>query len=347
MLQRAVQTDLILKNSWTRSLFYTHIWPFQQETKVLGVRGTWLVTNFVTPHLLPSSESSRAVKCKFRISLLFESWSFLEHTPYTSTSAGFKHWLAWLIGFSCHLLLTRRWIFLQSGQQCQIFCHFHQEIGGSLFKSFWRLHPPWIELGRLCLSGRASPVRCILECSEWHAEEWVYQFPRESVPSCWDSGVDSLCHTPPLHWKPFLQKFQGDMREMTKKMTTKSFADVIVHVGTNYTSTKFPMDKIIENMSQIMDTAKHISVTGHVTISGICPRTDNNDAALKRNDVCDRVQQICADKGCIFVDHRDTFLTRSGDTIEELLDPHRWLALIICRDEKTASESEIIVHDFL
>ena len=102
-------------------------------------------------------------------------------------------------------------------------------------------------------------------------------------------------------------------------MTTKSFADVVVQVGTNDISTKFPMDKIIENMSQIMDTAKHISVTGNVTISGVCPRTDNSDAALKGNDVCDRVQQICADKGCIFVDHRDTFLTRSGDTIDELL----------------------------
>ena len=160
ILQRAVQTDMILKNSWTCSLFYTHIWPFQQETKVLGVRGTWLVTHFVTPHFLPRSESSRAVKCKFRISLLFESWSFLEHTPYRSTCTGCKHWLAWLIGFSCHLLLTRRWIFLQSGQKCQIFCHFHQEIGGSLFKSFWRPHTPWIELGRLCLAGDQTCVSC-------------------------------------------------------------------------------------------------------------------------------------------------------------------------------------------
>ena len=72
-------------------------------------------------------------------------------------------------------------------------------------------------------------------------------------------------------------------------------------------------------MSQIMDTVKHISVTGRVTISGICTRTDNNDAVLQGNDVCDRVQQICADKGCIFDDHRDTLLTRSGDAIEELL----------------------------
>ena len=138
----------------------------------------------------------------------------------------------------------------------------------------------------------------------------------------------------------------NDILSMLKKMTTKSFADVIVHVGTNDTSTKFPTDKIIENMSQIMDTAKHISVTGHVTISGICPRTDNSDAALKGNDVCDRVQQICADKGCIFVDHRDTFLTRNGDTIEELLLIDG-LHLSSPGTKKTASESEVIVHDLL
>ena len=160
ILQRAVQTDLILKNSWTCSLFYTHIWPFQQETKVLGVRGTWLVANFVTNHFLPSSESSRAVKYRYHISLLFESWSFLEHTPYTSMSPGFKHWLAWLIGFSCHLQLMQRWIFLQSGQKCQIFFHFHQEIGGSLFKSFWWLHPS-PRIAKTFVSVRGPDVRLL------------------------------------------------------------------------------------------------------------------------------------------------------------------------------------------
>ena len=112
-----------------QSVLHPHM-TIPTRDNVLGVRGTWLVANFVTTHFLLSSESSRAVKYRFRISLLFESWSFLEHTPYTSMSPGFKHWLAWLIGFSCHLQLTQRWIFLQSGQKCQIFCHFHQEIGG-------------------------------------------------------------------------------------------------------------------------------------------------------------------------------------------------------------------------
>ena len=224
MLQRAVQTDLNLKNSWTCSLFYTHIWPFQQETKELGVRGTRLVANFVTTHFLPSSESSRAVKCKFRISLLFESWSFLEHTPYTSMSPGFKQWLAWLIGFSCHLQLTRRWIFLQSGQKCQIFCHFHQEIGGSLFKSFWWLHPsPWIKLWRLCLSGDQTCVSCKMH--SWmlrmtcggmsvSASTWVFLGGTTGLIVCVTHHhyyIDSLS----------CKMFQGDMCEMISKLVLR------------------------------------------------------------------------------------------------------------------------------
>ena len=85
-------------NNCTCSLPYTHTWPFQPETKVLGVQGTCLVTTFLT--------GGGEVGAQGNVSLyIIAMWELIvsEHTPYTSMFPGVKHWLPWLMGISCHL----------------------------------------------------------------------------------------------------------------------------------------------------------------------------------------------------------------------------------------------------
>ena len=56
----------------------------------------------------------------------------------------------------------------------------------------------------------------------------------------------------------------SDILAMLRKMKPRSYSDVVIHVGTNDTSTKFPKDKIIQNMSNIIDRAKTIAATHSV-----------------------------------------------------------------------------------
>ena len=111
----------------------------------------------------------------------------------------------------------------------------------------------------------------------------------------------------------------GDILAMMKSVKPNTYTDVIIHVGTNDTSTKFPLEKIMTNMTNIIDTAKSISKSGHVTFSGICPRKDNDAAARKGDEVNGLFEDLCGEKGCVFIDHRDTFLRRNGDVIEDHL----------------------------
>ena len=67
----------------------------------------------------------------------------------------------------------------------------------------------------------------------------------------------------------------GDILSILKKTKSSTHSDIIIHVGTNDTATEFPTEKITEDLSQIMDVAKDKSATGHIVISGICPRTDD------------------------------------------------------------------------
>ena len=111
----------------------------------------------------------------------------------------------------------------------------------------------------------------------------------------------------------------GDILSMLNKYMPGSNSDVLIHVGTNDSSTKFPNDKIVENMSRIMDTAKEKSVNGRVIISDICPRTDNSDAASIGTAVNEALKTLANEKDCVFIDHTDSFLTRCGEIIEYFL----------------------------
>ena len=111
----------------------------------------------------------------------------------------------------------------------------------------------------------------------------------------------------------------GHIKNLLQNMSKDSFGDVLVHVGTNDCSTKFPLDNIMDNMTAIVDLAKHVSATGHITLSSACPRTDKPAAAEKGRTFNEKLQQLAADTGCVYVSHADNFTCKNGDVNDELL----------------------------
>ena len=96
-------------------------------------------------------------------------------------------------------------------------------------------------------------------------------------------------------------------------MKNNEFGDIIIQVGSNDCATKKPVQEIIENFDKIIEAAKQVSSTGHVTQGGICPRTDDGDAAARGTEVNSRLQQLAEARGCIHVDHSGTFLLRNRE----------------------------------
>ena len=111
----------------------------------------------------------------------------------------------------------------------------------------------------------------------------------------------------------------GDILNTLKRTKRGAYSDIIIHVGTNDTATKFPKEKFVENITNIIDQAKEKSASGHVVMSSICPRTDNSSAASKGSDINETIKPIVGDKGCVFVDHSESFLTKAGEIIEDFL----------------------------
>ena len=77
----------------------------------------------------------------------------------------------------------------------------------------------------------------------------------------------------------------SDILAMLKKVKQNAYGDIMIHVGTNDTATKYPETKIVENVSSILDVAKDKSRTGNVTLSGICPRIDDDMAADRGKNI--------------------------------------------------------------
>ena len=111
----------------------------------------------------------------------------------------------------------------------------------------------------------------------------------------------------------------GDVLKTLKDTNTDAYADVTIHVGTNDCATKFPVDKIADNIREISNHAKRVSRSGCVTFSSITPRIDNAAAAEKGITVNERMKAIAEETGCLFVNNQDNFLCRNGDLKEELL----------------------------
>ena len=111
----------------------------------------------------------------------------------------------------------------------------------------------------------------------------------------------------------------GDILKCLKEMKDSSYGDVIVHVGTNDCSTKFPVEKICENLTNIVTQAKRVSRTGCVTLSSITPRIDNPSAAAKSGEVNDGMKRVAEESGCVFANNQDNFLCRNGEINKELL----------------------------
>ena len=84
----------------------------------------------------------------------------------------------------------------------------------------------------------------------------------------------------------------GDTQQTLCKMKNNTFGDIIMHVGTKNCSTKFPRDKISDNIRSIVSEAKRVTKSGHITLSSITPRTDNEAAATKGGGINHDIKAI-------------------------------------------------------
>ena len=110
-----------------------------------------------------------------------------------------------------------------------------------------------------------------------------------------------------------------DILKMLTKMKSDEYGDIYIHIASNDCATKKPVPEIVENMDNIIAAAKRVSSSGHVTISGICPRIDDTTAAARGAEVNTREQELAETRGCVRVDHEGTFLCRNGEVNSALL----------------------------
>ena len=110
----------------------------------------------------------------------------------------------------------------------------------------------------------------------------------------------------------------GNIRQTLAKTKTDSHGDIFVHVGTNDCSTKFPVDKIKHNVRNIILESKRVSVTGCITLSAVCPRYDNLDAAAKSKEVNECIESLAVEEGCTYISHDNHFHYQNGDLNKDL-----------------------------
>lgn len=110
-----------------------------------------------------------------------------------------------------------------------------------------------------------------------------------------------------------------DVLNMMKGMDTDSYGDVIVHVGQNDSSTKFPLENINKNIEEIAVHAIRISNTGVAKFSSITPCTDKPEACAKGAEINESMKAIAIENGCEFVCNQDNFECKNGDINTELL----------------------------
>ena len=135
----------------------------------------------------------------------------------------------------------------------------------------------------------------------------------------------------------------GNVLKSLKEMDTDSYADFIIHVGTNDCATKCPTDKIFNNFHDISVLAKRVSRTGIMKFSSITPRFDNLVAAARGVEVNDGIRRIAEEGECVFVCHQDNFLCRNGDISEELLSVDGLHLSKLSRHRETALEPEAVL----
>ena len=187
----------------TVCLFYTQARPFQPETKVLGVRGAWLVARFVT--------TDNRFPSKFGMTdrVFLPATVEMEMDP----SPGWPN-VSKICSFSSRHRKELIKVFL---------AHIHFQFRESTLSWHWddRVTPsPWAELGHLCLSGDQT-------CSSCKMHSWMLRRTcggMSALPStgeCSSVGLHGwiVCVTH-HHYMDSLsfKMFQGDMSKMIKKL---------------------------------------------------------------------------------------------------------------------------------
>ena len=126
--------------------------------------------------------------------------------------------------------------------------------------------------------------------------------------------------------KSLIIKSHGDARtdnilKIMNNMKSDQYGDVFIQVGSNDCATNKPVCVygIMENFDKLIAIAKRVSSSGHVTLSGICLRADDTEAATRGTDVNSRMQELAETRGCVRIDHEGTFLCKNGDINTALL----------------------------
>ena len=97
--------------------------------------------------------------------------------------------------------------------------------------------------------------------------------------------------------------------KIMNNVISDQYGDVFIQVGSNDCATKKRVHGIMENFDKLIATAKRVSSSGHITLSSICPRTDDTEAAAARGTyVYSRMQELAETRRCVRIDHEGTFL---------------------------------------
>ena len=112
-----------------------------------------------------------------------------------------------------------------------------------------------------------------------------------------------------------------DTLKTLKAMPSNSASDIITHVGTNDSATKLPIDKIMDNYVQIITECKRVSTTGHITVSALCPRADDDNASTRGREINEQLQSLASDQACVYSSHDGNFRLQNGEANTALLHP--------------------------
>lgn len=97
------------------------------------------------------------------------------------------------------------------------------------------------------------------------------------------------------------------------------FAKISMVVATNDCASQDDAESILTDYKLLLQAAKEKAVT--VTVSSVCPRTDDSEAQCRVDMVNAELAVLCADTGCDFTNNDNNFKTADGSVNDCYLSP--------------------------
>lgn len=108
-----------------------------------------------------------------------------------------------------------------------------------------------------------------------------------------------------------------DVKKRLKNIKGKKYKDITIVCGTVDSSTKKPVDKIVDECKQMLIEAK--SKADHVTLSSILPRTDDRGDMNKIDTLNQLIMIEANNNGVTFINNDENFRYRNDSPDESLL----------------------------